>query len=432
MGFCKLMNKTFKEGMQNIILAIVLFFAIFLPPITIKSIYNIIISSSILTVLLKLILSGKIEISKRIFKVCYGFAPFLIWYMISTIIHLFSSTSNDIIIKSFLVEIWGFWGILIFLIALTCINNMLHIGFDRFCEIIFITFSIQLIIVLATILFPDIKTYLNNLMVQNTNDLLMQRAIFTNRGFRCYGFAINLFDSFGYITSLAIILTFSVGMKRKNSKILILSLLFMIMPLFNARTGLLLSGIGILAIIIFYTGINRRLINLLIIIIFVTVMGFNSLPEETRLYITNGVTYTFNLFGSHQDIGFYQELSDDIIFPESIFLGAGASPETLVGLSVDVGYVQCIWRYGMIGTMLFLLGVINTFRITILSTNKKMIKALCMAYLFVFLVYLIKLFSIQNFGGNILLFGVPVLILNSEYNKSKYSKIKNVEQFEIA
>lgn len=426
-----MMNRTFKEGMQNIILAIVLFFAIFLPPITIKSIYNIIITISILTVLLKLILSGKIEICKRIFKVCYGFVPFLIWYIISTFIHLFSSTSKDIIIKSFLVEIWGFLGILIFLIALTCINSMLHIGFDRFCEIIFITFSIQLIIVLATILFPDIKNYLNNLMVQNTNDLLMQRAIFTNRGFRCYGFAINLFDSFGYITSLAIILTFSVGMKRKNSKILILSLLFMIMPLFNAGTGLLLSGVGIFVIIIFYTGINRRLINLLIIIFFVTVIGFNSLPEETRLYITNGLTYTFNLFGSHQDIGFYQELSDDIIFPENIFFGAGASPETLKGISVDVGYVQCVWRYGMIGTVLFLLGVINTFRITILSTNKKMIKALCMAYLFVFLVYLIKLFSIQNFGGNILLFGIPVLILSNENNNLKYSKIKNVEQCEI-
>jgi len=85
----------------------------------------------------------------------------------------------------------------------------------------------------------------------------------------------------------------------------------------------------------------------------------------------------------------------------------------------------------MIGTVLFLLGVINTFRITILSTNKKMIKALCMAYLFVFLVYLIKLFSIQNFGGNILLFGIPVLILSNENNNLKYSKIKNVEQCEI-
>jgi uncharacterized protein with PQ loop repeat len=148
---------------------------------------------------------------------------------------------------------------------------------------------------------------------------------------------------------------------------------------------------------------------------------FQNLPENTKEWITRGLDATSTLVTTGEKTGVYSVImGTNFVFPKNVFWGVGADREELYGIGIESGYVNCLWRYGVVGTMLLFIGVINMFRQTIKMTNGKNEKIIIFTFEVIFFVYLIKLFSIYNNGANIMVMGLPIVYANlshmREYN----------------
>ena len=95
------------------------------------------------------------------------------------------------------------------------------------------------------------------------------------------------------------------------------------------------------------------------------------------------------------------------------------SPERKMGYSgIDSGYIQCLWRYGIIGTLLLLGGYAYSFILAVRYRNTKERKVLIIVILTIFFTYLFKLFSLVNYGNVFLLFVIlGALISNKTDNQ---------------
>lgn len=89
-----------------------------------------------------------------------------------------------------------------------------------------------------------------------------------------------------------------------------------------------------------------------------------------------------------------------------------ASPENLKNyVGIDSGYIQYLWRFGIIGAVLLLTAQFLLFYIAWRSTKKRQAKCILATFPFMILTYLFKLYSWGNFGAAFICFSLPVVII---------------------
>lgn len=69
-------------------------------------------------------------------------------------------------------------------------------------------------------------------------------------------------------------------------------------------------------------------------------------------------------------------------------------------------------------------GYINMYRIVYKKCFDKLDKCIVVSVLLIFFLYLIKLYSISNTGGNVLIFGIPAIILSKYKHRNLQDKLK--------
>jgi len=243
-----------------------------------------------------------------------------------------------------------------------------------------------------------------------------------------YGLARNLFDLFGYIVSMLITLIFLKGVSENKNIYKLLAIALLIIPLLNARTGLMLTLVGFTIVLIFYYEPKKshRYIFGGIVAIIIVVAIFSFLPEKNAEWLTKGFDDTLTYIKTGEKVGVYSQILEaDIVYPSNYVMGDCGSPEALANYrGIDSGYIQCLWRFGIIGSALLFLGYLNMFLMAGFRNRTKKVYCTITVLAMLFFVYLFKLYALDNAASNILVFGIPISLLVC-------SKLKHDEKFQL-
>ena len=387
---------------KDICETIYLFFLIFLPNlagIPARIIFMILNSAIVVLLAVK---HGRLIVSMKCLRIFFFFIPFFMYVTVMQCIHCLLDKQHTgayaaILSAVALPFIYSF----IFVLLLINIDSKNRLTFDKFEKQLIIVTCIQFVLVIISFMIPTVKSIFVEIMLRDWQDTEQRDHIYWSTFRRGYGLSTNLFDGFGYIISILISIVFLKGLREKKIFYLILSGMMLFMPLVNARTGVLLTILSMIVIFSFYTNFKNiiRVILLLGTIICVLPSILSLLPKSTLVWVTSGLEETLSLLNSESTShGVYDEiLKNDLVMPDSMLgfvFGMGAQPEVLGNYNgIDSGYVQCIWRFGLVGSLLLYFGYVCLFMYPAVFQKKSKIKTnrCIMTFLTViFFVYLIN------------------------------------------
>ena len=428
------MKRDIKEIEYTIILSIYFFLYIFLPPILGINIRLIMTLISIVISICAVMYCGRgrVILSRNVIKASSG----LIFFIIIFYIMQFFRVLNDIEHQNEIVEYTNGMSHVIFYIVSSCIFlavliKTLRISYAILIKSFVYSGVIELLFVILSYTFDSLRFSFIQLIAENSTSERVTEVIRKYTYERGYGLSNDLFDSFGYITALIIMISILIGFETKQVRFIVLSLLLLIMPLLNSRTGLLLSVVSLLIIVISYVSFkNMLVISSVLIVLFSVVDKIKYLlPKGVRLFVERGISQTLALFNGKIEGVYAEILVLDMKFPEDLLWGVGYPPEYIGLIGIDSGYVQCIWRYGVVGSIFLVAAMLLLFLSSIKKTNEKGTKVLLICIMCMFFLYLFKLYSFGNTGANIIVFGVPIMVLLTNETEFMNRKCKLKRRF---
>lgn len=414
-----------KGTIREIINIIFLFFYVFQPyicPVSPQLLLDVIIATIALISLFKNKCKLRIKVLR---KFVTPFIPFLLYIICVYVVKALADGTNANLYTHNIIIL-----LMVFIRIIMIIWYFYHLIYDLnwsedmlIRDFVAVAF-IQMVCVILAFAIPSIRTFFNSLTLRYSPSKSVTIAL-SHDIWRSYGFAGNIFDAFGYITALLILITFYYGKKKNDIRVMVLSLIMIVMPLLNARTGLVLVGIGLLILIILGKRdfqIKTILNVVLVILLGILIIPFlwKTIPEITRSWIVVGLESTIQLFTTGEKTGVYSAiLQDNYIMPNDIVYGVGADREQLYGIGIESGYINCLWKYGIVGSFLLLAAYTWVFISLIHDVKEKNRKAIIIAFYIIFLVYLVKLFSLYNIGAATVLLGVPFIFWFDECKKGR-------------
>lgn len=416
------------HAIEDVIFTLYFFFAIFMPDIMPISTRILLLMAQFLLILWAVVSTKRFRISKRILKILIAFAPFLIYFAYAQCLRVFFDKAQASIYLSASIEtVKPLVYIFIQTFATIALCKKFRVDLHRCIRLMIYAAVLQLLCVLLSLAVPSVReTFLNLTIRYSKSDRMMmvtQKAMNTDK--RGYGFANNLFDSLGYIISMLITLTFLEGFASGKKRFILLSVVMLIIPAVNTRTGLILSFLGFFVVFCFYFDFRRIGSYLLgaagVALLCLCAYSF-LIPKTTQEFIEGGISDTTELIQNQNSSGVYQQiLQADIVFPSNMLLGSGASPENLEHYrGIDSGYIQFLWRFGIIGSLLLLGGEFFLFCVAWRCTKSRQAKCILVAFSAIILMYLFKLYSWTNTGAAFILFTLPVVII-LDGKKSRYA-----------
>lgn len=381
----------------------------------------------------------QLNIRLNVFKVLVGYAPFIMYVLFVSIIYSIVDYSNA---YGYISNLIGVVNPMIFIIITVFFIIALSRDGDikrtrwiirMLCFVMFLQFFFTLVGYLN----PNIQQTINDIVVSNTKNEVTAKAVKAASGIRVYGFSGYYFDYFGVVTSMLISLVFLKGMSDKNISYIIGSVLLLFVPMINGRTGLMLSGISIAVILLLYFKkaniiLKSKIVVAFVLLLFLITVMFSYLPGHLQRWITQGFDATVSLLKGEGAVGVYASiLGTDMVLPQNcldLLFGIGKRIEDAgvvdsTGGRIDSGYVQSIWRFGVLGTCLLLGGYINMFRI-IIKTGTHFSKCVGWVLSFIVLLFFFKGSPISNHGFNFVLFTITILIVNQQKSLRQINSIQ--------
>lgn len=219
--------------------------------------------------------------------------------------------------------------------------------------------SLQFIVSGIFILVPSIREVALNVMSRNTGSDELYSGYEISRRF--YGFAMTLQDGFSYGISLAAIIALYLAI-NESIKYTVYYFMLIVVAALNARTGLLIIGIG--TIFLLLQKISAKTIRYILLLLFARVVGIYILKlllPSTMEWMTGGLLQLrdFLLRREYGDYGNNIGNSVSALFsqrfwivPSSVFGIIFGTGHASAGLSkTDVGYINYIWSFGVLGSL---------------------------------------------------------------------------------
>ncbi len=414
---------------SNIVLSLFMFLLIFLPPVLRVNPRIMVSILGLLYIGYTLIRKKRIVIHFKDVRYLLGYVPFLIYVLLSFFLRYFVGDVREEIIATFISFTLMIVHVFIGCVTLNLIIDEYNISNEDFFTSIAVAGCIEIILVIMSFIVPSIRNAFVTLIINNSTSESVSGIIRRHLYYRGYGLANDIFDSFGYISALMITVLFMHAIYNKRHGMMLVAVFLIIMPALNARTGLMLSaiGIGLCLLIRFSPEKILKYIGGTIIVVIMGAIAFRFLPETTSEWIIKGVTSTIQLLYSNEKTGVYANiLDDDIVLPPKIIFGVGVPPE-MTGLSgIDNGYIQCIWRFGLIGTILLVIGIVYMTIYLYKRAISQEIKTIITVYCVLIVVYLIKLYSLGNTSANILFLSIAPIMMKNK--KKEQGIIINLEK----
>jgi len=258
--------------------------------------------------------------------------------------------------------------------------------------------------ILAFISHP-IKTIMNNLVIRNSTSEMIVGTMSNVWAFRNYGFAATLFDSFGLAMSILALIAFCQAIVRGKLTYYILSAMIGFAACINARTSMVLIAAGIFVILMLSRGtggnaIFRKVLSVLLLVVAVVFfVRFLNSGSATALWLRKGIDSIKSVFKGEEVTGFFAIILDEIAAPEDPFMllfGCGLLPHYLGYKSMDMGYFQNLWKFGIIGSVL-----LYSYYLFPLSRWYKKKDRNSIIAIMIFMVLAIYLFKLNVFGYGI-------------------------------
>lgn len=249
---------------------------------------------------------------------------------------------------------------------------------------------IQFFFCLTAFLLPSIKTMFISVMAANTG----QSVYFSNSinvvgtEIRYFGFASTLLDSFGYCVGTLTALALFLGVFYKSKYLFAVPCLLFTTAL-NSRTGLLIALIGAIFVIlaVAYMGDIKKILTVIVGIIAFLICGYvilniiSSVSVLTMEWISSGFESLTSILTGKQTQTYdfanvlfstrFWTLPKDM----ALFFGSGYDVNTtlngILGFHSDVGYINLLWEFGIVGTILLLLPYLELMISTFIRARKK-------------------------------------------------------------
>lgn len=374
------MNKNFFKKELPIIIYI--FLLLFAPPI-IKHLNILLICFvfSFLAILFKYRSEVKeILVYKNIKKILKLLVFYYLWYLF-TIFFNFIFT-RQLYVYNYFINTYSIC--LVFpILFICCLHIILYcnknqIPLKKIIEYIIISGLIQSGISILSFLVPSVKSFLLEIMYNNTGEKLYVNSYHTIRRF--YGFANNMLDSFGYGTGLLALIPLFYSFK--NGKKWLISVPFLlIVPCLNSRTGLVIFFIGFFVWFIFLIK-NNYLKNYKknLILFFVTILVLLFIIYQIKPIVLQWIIDDFSSFFTDKKGTADTLLSQhfwklpnffNCIFGTGYNVAAFGGMRNVLGFDSDVGYINEIWKTGIIGLIIIMYFFINLVKILMNDLEKE-------------------------------------------------------------
>ena len=350
-----------KKRKIDFYLIVFIFFLLYAPPI-IKSVNTLLIqfvfcSAMLLTRYRKDLID--FFKSKNIRKFILLFGAYFGWYIITILI-------NYIFYKEFFLNniIINFYSMgLVIVVSFVCILylfiycNHNKVSFNDIIKYIIYAGIAQGLICLCAFLIPPFKKLLINILYFLTGDKLYVDPYHIRRRF--YGYSNGLVDAYGFGSGVIAVLPLFYSI-RNSKKILWSVPLLLLICFLNSRTGLVVFGIGFIIWLVYIIrqkeirNYRKLLIGSSILLVVSLLLIYLIKPLVIEWTITD-----FLSFFSKDKYGTANILFSERFwhFPIGIrlFIGCGYSVAgfggvaEVLGFSSDVGYVNELWRTGIVG-----------------------------------------------------------------------------------
>lgn len=368
------------------------------------------------------------------FSVLTIISPFIIYFVIDMILKIIINGYNPGYISNVNSVVFPILNIIIMTHFFKTIKKKYALSEDMIADIFIRVTLIQFFCVFLAFIYSPVRDFFLQFSIKNGSETIKYVLLnTTNLSKRGYGLAENLFDSFTLVISLLTTITFNKainntadGSSMISLKYIVLSFLFIFISIVNARTGILLSFIGISLIVLFQSKATMTLkkIGFALITVLLVIIGVNVVPKflssDTRIWIEGGYyEVTSFLFGQDSNGTGIMETLLSCPFPSDILFGAGGESYLFGYSRFDMGYMRCIWKFGLIGTIILYCCMIAAIHLYCKQTNKKW-KIVILSNFVILLIYTFKLLPFSNQAAMFLVFGYPALLFdNGSQNTDK-------------
>lgn len=347
----------------GILLTVYLFLAIYAPPIISLNMFHVITVFSLVMIILKYRYIANVILKKmRCTSMFYLIFINLFIIAIGAFTTLFSHDSrlkDDYMIALVYQAVIMMSEIIISTLYICCVieTEYSEDNGEKFFKSIVIAGIIEFLFVMISYFNPGIRTSFLSLMGSNTglSDLYSNYSEYLN--YRGYGFALELLDTFGYGTGIIGGIAFILG--RPNKKYYFFAFCMLIATLLNSRTGLIMMALfisidlvcGKNAILTRKKFILILLLMLLAILLWCVILPtfLNEIFMSTKDEILKNTARDL-LQVLHFD---YHTLQKEMWqFPDNIIYLMFGTGHLVTGTVSTVGFVNAIWAYGIVGTIL--------------------------------------------------------------------------------
>lgn len=428
------MKKNFLKNDSFVIIYI--FLLLFAPPF-VKNINFLLICFVFSSIVILLKYRNQIKeilIYKNIKKILKILILYYLWYFFTIIINIIFT--KKIYIYNYFVNIYSIF--LIFpILFICCLHIILYcddkkISLDNIFRYIIIAGLIQSLITILSLLFPEIKKQLLEIMYNNTGETLYLNNYHISRRF--YGFANSLLDSFGYGTGLLAIMPLFYSIKN-GKKWLITIPFLLIVPFFNSRTGLVVFVLGFFIWIIYLIknkSIKKysKILICFFLIFVLTILLIYKLKPVTFQWIVNDIFSFFTDNNGTATVLFshnFWKLPSfiNMIFGTGYNIAGFGKMHAVLLFDSDVGYINEIWKTGIIGLSILLITFIKLIK-ELLNNSDSENKFFIISIFVITLIVNVK-FYVFSYSP-----GITILILISLTTLLKNRSFKNnIEKNEL-
>ncbi len=346
-------------------LVIYLFLLFFAPPV-IKGVNFLLPLSifSIIVIVLKYRKNLKLTIKNPYLK--QAVLLIVVYYIWQIFVILANGLMTDWHFYNYAINFYSMF--LVFPISFVCCLHIVFyaqekkICFDELIKIMIYAGLLQSICTLLAFLFPSVKDLFLKIMYENTGEKLYLNSYHTTRRF--FGFANNLLDSFGFGTGILAVLPLFYSIKNGKKWLLTVPFLLLV-PILNSRTGLLLFGIGFIVWFIYIIRANlfrdyyKSFLCAFLIIVILFILIYIFYPYTIEWIVTDVLSFFTNRFGT-ADTLFGSDFWTlphfwNIIFGCGYVVAAFGGLKNELGFTSDVGYINEIWKTGIVGMLLMVI-----------------------------------------------------------------------------
>lgn len=279
---------------------------------------------------------------------------------------------------------------------------------------------IQVVIAFLALLIPGVKDFLVGIMLENTADPLLNTPWLVD--IRFFGFANSLLDLFGLgIGLLAVLALFLVP--AKGYRYLVYFGLLLVLAVLNARSGLIIGALGFI-IFLGYLFITNRKFTLTLTVMALSIIAAGGITLVS-FYAPDTLHLAWRDVGSF--IGAGDEGTSATLFsdqfwrlPETAFGAIFGTGHSLYGADgyahSDVGYINDLWRTGVLGMILLYAPFVAFIVKGVKSTKDRRWKFVFIFFLAGMLVFNVKA-SIWGYSPAMVV--VLAMVGYSAYSKKK-------------